>query len=634
MSDNKAIVNDLPFTLGQDIVDRLARYDRSSFAADYAIGNQPWLSSASDQTRITRVTTTYQKERVDQAATAGENSLANWWLRSATSWHLGGGAEYYDADSGDLYRYRQSANVDVWTQGELKLLPDTEEVAEHGGTHAATCAAGAWFLYDGGVYLYDAAAEAVVQATGFTGSAVALTTDGSSAIVGATDGVYEIASDLTATKLYDAPGGAWTVQSIGFVKDRIIVGCLITDPEPARIFELGRNPTTPPVAVDLVVDSRYEYVHSDVEFSAITETTSAILVAVNIGVQSKVLSFTIDTTAGGNAAMLEPVNVAEFPVGERLRNLRSYLNTYVIAATNRGIRVASENASGTGFVYGPLSVEDDVLDMAFDGEYVYATRAAARGGFYGLWRIDLGQTVDAFYAYASDLSIASGTPTSVAFVGSTGRALITTTTKVYIEHPTRLAENGFLDSGVVRWGTTEYKQPVSFSVKSSDGGGGSLGVRVTSSDPTVFADFGSIPLGQVLNIPLSAELQPDTEFEIRISLSRDTSDDTKGPRMLEWQLRALPAPLRSRTLTLPLLCFKSEEDSNGVVRVSDPWERLRALERLEQSGGSCLFQDYSTGEERICVVRAVQFEQITPPSFADGFGGLVTLQLQTVDVEL
>jgi hypothetical protein len=82
------------------------------------------------------------------------------------------------------------------------------------------------------------------------------------------------------------------------------------------------------------------------------------------------------------------------------------------------------------------------------------------------------------------------------------------------------------------------------------------------------------------------------------------------------------------------MCFPEERDSNGVVRTSDPWQRLQALERLEQSGGACLLQDFSTGEERICVVRAVQYDQSSPPSFTNGFGGIVTVQLQTVDVEI
>ena len=635
MAENKAIVNELPYAIGQDIIDRLARYDRSTWAADYAIGNQPWLSAASDNSPISRVTTQYQKERVDQEASAGENSLSNWWLRSATSWHRGGGAEFYDADDADLYRYRQSANVDVWTQGQISLLNATEEVASHGGEQAHTCALGTWFLHNGDVYLYQISTSSVVNISAFTATAQALTTDGCSALIGADDGVYEIDNTLSVTKLYDAPGGAWTVQAIGFVKDRIIVGCEISDPLPMRVFELGRNPSSTPGSVDLsptTGDSRYEYGSTSLNFVAVTETTSAILVALNIGVQSKVLSFTIDTSSTGVGGMLEPINTAEFPVGEVLRNLKSYLNTFVIAATNRGIRVAAESEAGTGFIYGPLSVEDDITDLTFDGEYVYATRTLERLGAKGLWRIDLGEQVDTFYAFASDLSVADGTPQSVAFVGSTGRALICTDSRVYIESDTDKAEVGFLDSGWVRFGTTEYKQPVSFSIR-SENTGGVLGVRVSNPDGD-FADFGSVPLGQVLNIPLSAELLPDTEFEVRVTLNRDDSDPSLSPILQEWQLRALPAPLRSRTITLPLLCFEEEQDSNGVIRTSDPWNRLQSLELLEQSGGACLLQDFSTGEERICVVRAVQYEQTSPPSYVDGFGGMVTVQLQTVDVEV
>lgn len=635
MADNKAVVNELPFAIGQDIIDRLARYDRSSFAADYAIGNQAWLSAAHDANPISRVTTQYQKERVDQEASAGENSLSNWWLRSATSWHRGAGADFYDADEGDIFRFRESANIDVWTQGQLSLLNDTDQVATHGGSYAHTCTMGTWFVNGGNVYLYQISSSSVVEITAFTATAQALTTDGCHALVAANDGLYEITESLSVSKLYDAPGGAWTVQALGYVKDRIIVGCQITDALPMRVFELGRNPASPPAAIDLNTttgDSRYEYATTELDFVAVTETTSAILVAMNIGVQAKVLSFTIDTSAAGSGGMLEPINTAEFPTGEVLRTLKSYLNTFVVAATNRGIRVAAESQSGIGFVYGPLSVEDDIQDLAFDGEYVYATRSLERLGERGLWRIDLGEQVGNFYAYASDISVANGTPQSVAFVGTTGRALVCTSTNVYVESATVKAPVGVLDSGFVRFGTTEYKQPVSFSIRSKSETG-TLGVRVVNPAGDA-ADFGSVPLGTVLNIPVSADLVPDTEFEVRVTLTRDSSDTTKGPVLEEWQFRALPAPLRSRTITIPLLAYNEEQDSNGVIRTSDPWTRLQALEKLEQSGGACLFQDFSNNEERICVIRAVQFEQTSPPSYVNGFGGMVTVQLQTVDVEV
>lgn len=634
MAENKTLPADLPLVLGVDVIDRLARYDRSDFAADYAIGNQPWLTAPSEQNKISRITTQYQKERVDQEAAAGENSLSNWWLRSATSWHRGAGANFYDSDADDIHRFRESANVDVWKQGSLTLLPDTTKIASHGGSHAVTCGLGAWFLNDGDLYVYTASTGVLAQVTALTATAQALTTDGCSAIVGCDDGIYEVSSALAVTKLYNPPTGSatWTVQAIGYVKDRIIAGCQVTDTLPMRVFELGRNPSSPPVTVNLATDSRYEYKSTSLTFAAVTETTGAILVATNTGVQSRVLSFTIDTSAAGLGAMLEPINVAEFPVGEVVRNLKSYLNTYVVAATNRGLRVAEETSNGLGFVYGPLSVTDDIRGLAFDGEYVYATRTVELLGQRGLWRVDLGAAVEARYAYAADLSVDASTPASVAFIGTTGRALICTDSGVFVEHATRKAPTGYLDSGWVRFGTTEYKQPVSFSVRSA-GGAGTLGVRASNPEGDS-ADFGSIPLDRVLNIPLSAALLPDTEFEVRITLTRDGADDTSAPVLEEWQLRALPAPLRSRTITIPLMLFGEERDTLGNIRSSSPWDRLRALEKLEQSGGACLFQDFSTGEERICVVRAVQYEQSSPPTFVDGFGGIVTVQLQTVDVEL
>ena len=159
---------------------------------------------------------------------------------------------------------------------------------------------------------------------------------------------------------------------------------------------------------------------------------------------------------------------------------------------------------------------------------------------------------------------------------------------------------------------------------------GLLGVKA-SARSGASTSFDSVPIGKTLNVPLSGALSPGGEFELRFSF---TSASNESPILDEWQLRALPAPLRSRTITLPLMCFDEERDSNGVTRVSDAWLRLSALEDLEQSGGSCLLQDFSTNEERICVVRAISYAQSTPPSFENGFGGLVTIQLQTIDVEI
>lgn len=633
MADNKTLPADLPLVLGVDVIDRLARYDRSNFAADYAIGNQPWMSMASDQNRISRITTTYQKERVDQEAAAGENSLSNWWLRSATSWHRGAGVIFYDADAADQHRFGSSANVDVWTQGQISLLRDTEEIYNGGATKVETCDAGFWFMNSSrDLYIYRSSTGVATAVTGVTSDVYDITTDGSNVLVATADGVWEVdESSLTATRLYNAPGSGWTPHKIAFVKSRIIVGAQITGTYPYRVFELGRNPATPPTNISLNTDSRYES-KTVLTFSAITETTGAILVAINVGNRSRVLSFTIDNSASGNAAMLEPIIVAEFPTGELVNELRGYLSTYVIAATTKGLRVAEETSNGLGFTYGPLTITGSISDISFNGEYIYACRDDEFLGLKGLWRVHLGTQVDSTYAYAADISIPSGTPLGCTVMDMTGRMVICTSSKIYAEHATRLAPTGYVDSGWIRFGTTEQKQPVSFAVHSGTAQG-TLGITVESNDGDQVT-FESIPQDQVLNIPLSSNMLPDTQFQVVTTLTRDTTDTSKGPVVEEWQLRSLPAPLRSRTITIPLMCYAEERDSLGNVRSSDPWPRLRALEKLEQSGGACLFQDFTTGEERICVVRAVQYDQSAPPTFTEGFGGMVTVQLQTVDVEV
>ena len=628
MSENKALITDIPYAIGFGVPDALVRYERGSFAADYAIGNMPWLSAASQQNPISRVTTAYQKERVDQGASAGENSLSNWWLRSATSWHRGGGLTFYDANADDLYRYAESANMDVWTPGELKLLHDAHRTDVAGAHHPATTEAGTWFIAGGTVYLYKTD-NTLVSAV--LANAQVLTSDGTYALVGAADGLYQVAADLTVTKLYSIPAGSttWTVHSIAYVKNRIVIGAQITDANPMHVFELPRNPATPPVTVTIVDHSRYST--QGVTFPTITATTSAILVGSTIGIVSQVLSFTIDTSIGALGAMNDPTVVAEFPRGETLNQLRSYLNTYVVAATTRGIRIGIENSTGDGFTYGQLLVDSEVKDLAFTGEFVYATRSEERSGAMGLWRINLGEPVADGFAYAADLTTDLDAVSGVAFLGTTGKLMITDENGIWVEQD-YYAETGYIKSGWIRYGTTERKQPVSLMLRTHDTTG-TVGFSVADSTGEL-ASFDSLPLGIAINIPVSASLLSDNQHEITITMARDATDAMFSPVLEEWQFRSLPAPVRSRTLTLPLRCFNEETDSNGNIVTNDPWVKFSRLEKLEQSGAAVLFQDFSTGEERICQIKGVQFEQTSTPSFVGGFGGIVTVQLQTIDVEI
>jgi hypothetical protein len=630
---NKELVGDLPIILSQAIPTALVKYKREDFAASYAIGNTPWLSGASDQNRISRITTTYQKERIDQGTSAGENSLSNWWLRSATSWHHGAGERYYDADASDQYRFYESYNMDVWNIGEIKLLPKTTQVSTTAITaKPATVTNGAFYIQGGNVYYYNGSTGASTSTSLATSvTAQVLASDGNSAIVGASDGIYTVSTSMTVSKIWAKPNGVttFTVQAIGFVKDRIVIG-VKEDTTQSVVYEISRFPSSTPTTIGNT-EERYTFKDTSIVWNSVGELNSAIIVGYTLGAISRVLSFAIDE-ASPLAAIKDPIVIAELPRGETLHQIRTYLNEFVAMATTAGVRIGNQSTDGLGFTYGPLNVVGDVQDIAFYNRYIFATRNYAINTNKGLWRIDLGQPVDNGYAYAADLSTDSSDVIGVSFIGTTARKFMVGASGVWVEHATELATSGTISSGWVRWGTAENKQPVSLAVR-TDGTGGTIGFSVADQDGNTSA-IESIPLGGSTDFQLSASLQPADHFEITLTLTRSTSNATVGPTVEEWQCRALPAPLRSRTITVPLLCYEEERDSNGVTRVSNPWERINYLERIEQNGGAVLFQDFSSGEERVCTIRAIQFEQTAPPSFASGFGGIVTVQLQTIDTEV
>lgn len=631
---NKYLKGDLPIAISTNVPTALVRYGREDFAASYAIGNTPWLSAASDNNRISRITTTYQKERIDQGQLTGEQSLTNWWLRSATSWHHGAGEEYYDADTSDLYRFFESNNIDPWTLGELKLLPATTNVSNTATAYQPTTVnGGTFFIQSSTLKFYNESTGTITSIT-LTGGATPykLTTDGTYAIVAASNGIYDVTTAGVVRKLWDLPtyaAATWTPHAIAYVKERIIVAALEGTVE-VGIYEASRAYTTPTPNLQASNEIWDTAVTSTV-INSIAELPSAVVVGYTQGAVSRVQMYTINPTAP-LTPLTDPTIIAELPRGETLHQLRTYLNEYVILATSKGLRIGTIGTDGQSFTYGPLNVEGDVYDIALDETYVYCTRSNLVSGSAGLWRLNLGQTIDNGYAYAADLVTDSNVPNGVAFVGTSGLKFMTSASGVWVEHATNLAESGYLKSGLIRWGTGEKKQPVSLAIKSDPDSSGTLGFNLDDDNDQLITT-GTIPFGPNIESTLASYVYPADVFQVTFNFARDASDATLGPVLKEWQIRALPAPLRSRTITVPLLCYEEERDSNGNTRVSSPWERIQYLESIEQNGGAVLYQDFTSGEERICVIRAIQFEQTAPPTFASGFGGIVTVQLQTIDTE-
>ena len=440
-TNNKEIVGDLPIILSQAIPLALVKYKREDFAASYAIGNTPWLSAASDQDRISRITTTYQKERIDQGSSAGENSLSNWWLRSATSWHHGAGERYYDSDASDLYRFYESSNVDVFSDtGSIKLLPVTTQLSTVAITvKPATTQDGTFYIQGNDVYYYNVITETVTS-TSLATSVVAqvIASDGHNALVGASDGVYAVTTGMAVTKLWSKPNTVtnFTVQAIGFVKDRIVIG-VKEDTTQCVVYELSRFPNSTPTTIGNT-EERYTFKDSELVWNSVGELNSAIIVGYTLGAISRVLSFSIDE-ASPLAAIKDPIVIAELPRGETLNQIRAYLNEFVVMATSKGVRIGNQSTDGLSFTYGPLNLSGNVNDIAFTERFIYTTRSLSINTKRGLWKIDLGTEIDNGYAYAADLETDTSDVTGIAFMGTTSRKFITTASGVFIEHPTELS---------------------------------------------------------------------------------------------------------------------------------------------------------------------------------------------------
>jgi hypothetical protein len=111
------------------VVATSAIWQNTDVAYDTALGGMPFIYAINDARPYIRQTAPFRKEQFDNQTEPGEQSLTGWWIRSQQSFHGGDGITFYDpasttSNSPDHYRFADSRGIDVWTQGEVRLLKD------------------------------------------------------------------------------------------------------------------------------------------------------------------------------------------------------------------------------------------------------------------------------------------------------------------------------------------------------------------------------------------------------------------------------------------------------------------------------------------------------------------------------
>ena len=632
-----------------------AYYDPTTYKFDVAIGGMPFIYGITDATPYRRQTAEFRTQRFDNARDPGEQSLSGsgYWIRSQSSFHLGGGIKYQEPIVGTpdevKFQFSDSVGVDPWTPGQLSLLHSTSL------TQASTARSGVFStIISGTEYLVKVTGSAAV-----TARVTITTTAGSSTTVINNSAITEEilyaamgGNDLmmvTPTKVWryswDQPSPALhqdyaintanaSTAFIAYVKQRYMLAYTDVNKN-TFVYELNRNLGASINLSTLTAVNGSATLPIGFSFMGITESSAAIYVGGFSGDQGIALRITVDNTG----ALSTMTTVLVLPRGESLTAMYGYLGTFVALGTSRGVRIAIADADGN-LSYGPLVYESANSIYAFtaSNEYIFAGVKGEVNSYSGLIRINLGAPLaSGKYAYAKDVYAegVTGDVWSIATFANNHMAFTVEDSGLWTESQTDYVESGEITTGIIRFDTFENKAWKRIKVRIEDVLQGDIDMfRVIDGVDIAFQTIpeGTTEIYDYDLAPVFSTVAAEAQFKFR--LNRNNTDATKGAVVYGYSVKALPTPTRARVLQIPIFCFDQETDRNKQMIGFQGYalSRLQALEQMEALGETLIIQDFTAGGEPIeAVVEQVTFTRTTPPnSNFSGYGGIIQVVARTV----
>ena len=434
-------------------------------------------------------------------------------------------------------------------------------------------------------------------------------------------------STTAETQMFQSTTVATTNAVMEYTKERIIM--CVND----SVYEFPTNQSSMPTAV---------YTHRDQDhiFTSVTSSGAAIYISGYSGIQSNIYKFTL-TTAGAMPTLTSAITAAELPVGEKVFKIAYYLGNMAIG-TSEGMRMADASQLDGSITYGALIFEttQPVYDFAFRDRYIWATTGV--DGQVGVTRVDMGQPLgNLLFPYAWDLYDPADTlthyTTACAFLGDTNRLTFCNAGNgsngdIYIESASVLMEEGTLRTGYVRYNTLELKIFKLLQARVDTANGGLYVDSIDNGDN--FFRIGTFSQGELvpevnINYPQAAQEYLGFQF----TLTRSTTDTSKGPLFTGYQIKALPAIPRQRLIQYPLSCFDHESDHFGVEVGYEgaAYFRMSQLENIENAGDTIRVEDFRTGESFIGLIEEMDFRNTTPSDKRfTGYGGTLLVTIRTV----
>ena len=613
-------------------------YSATGVNYDMAIAGLPFFIGATDDSPYRRVTAQYRKQQYDQTREAGEQSLTGWWFRSQSTFHLGAGIKYFEPaqDESLRFQYTESKGLEVFTKGQATLLNSTVRALS---TASSTIIIGANDGTNDCLLTTDGSALKKITMSGDTATSSTYTQAGTpSTILDLTtdgirywfiNGTHVHRGDITSgssTEIYNA--SSTTSARIRYVKQRVIAS--INN----KIYELSPTHTS---GGALPAD-HYTHPQTDWTWTTISEGPNAIYVGGYSRKNSSIYKMTLDldnANALGFPTLSVPSVIIDLPEGEIINTFDTYLGAYAVLCTNKGTRVGVIGADGD-VSYGPLLFEAECTDVTFRDKFAFVS--TIQGTESGLVRIDLSQPVVAntlIFPFAWDV-YASGETTvssSVAFLGATDRvAFAVPGDGVWIESASVKVETGYLETGYIRYNTLEGKlfKLLNPRIDTTDGG---LNIKSVDSEGTEYniGTFGQGDTVQEIGVPYPVGAQEYLAF--KFTISRSTTDSSKGPLFTGYQLKSLPAVPRQRLIQYPLFCYDHESDNLGVEvgYEGSAYDRMTQLEAVENAGDTVRVEDFRTGESYIGLIEELDFINKTPSDRRfSGYGGMLIATIRLV----
>jgi hypothetical protein len=615
-----------------------------------------------DQYRRTTVPTL--REQRDMSDEPGEQSIdSQFWLRSQTDWSYGAGQTFFDIADANRGRFSSSSGVDVWTQGQISLLPMCE--SKNNAEVWTNVIMKIFKAVSGTEYMYVASAGTLKFSSNFSAAdgSVTWTAVGAPAS-GAASTIKDIVSDGTSIFICYGDARVPTKGTLGATTQPTNNGSL--NPDYLRLVG-GR-------LFGIDGSNLAEY---DIAAAKVSNSVDSTLFGAGLWVTvctGPVGFYAASNTAGTGAVsfiaigdadglLQEPQQVAELPRGEEINDMISY-GGFLVIATTKGLRLAAIDPGSGSVTYGP-AVDDvgEVYSLTADERFVWFG-----GGSGKVYRADLSRFTETLVpAWAEDVvSVkdatsggADASPSNVTHVARSGGEtyFVDSANGVQGEMSTgQLVATGTMTVGDVKWNSqfdkilrtieirsapgsivaaqqtwadadVEWADPDEFWVGQTATVGGSITATVTNDENY------SVTTGTLTNkTPVDvATLVPELSeaFKVQLNLTRD-SVVTAGPQIESWKIQAFPAPTRVDEIILPIILKTRVATSRGrgTAKAYDTRSEYDALRTAMTAKKVITYQEGSRSDTAVIDQIAMSAEKLSDDG--DWWEGVCTLRLLTV----